>query len=520
MANTIRIKRRDGSGGAGAPTSLANAELAFNEASDILYYGKGTGGAGGTATIIEAIGGSGAFVGLSGTQTINGNKTFSALISGSISGNAGTASTLQTSRTLSLGGDVSGSVGFNGSADVSITSTLSNTGVVAGTYGSTTTSSVVQVDSKGRITSASSSGIAFPVTSVNTKTGALTLSTSDIGEGTNLYYTDARVRLNRLDQLAVPTSTVSFNNQTISNLGAPALSSDAATKSYVDSVAQGAGNAPFESVQAVSVSNITLSGAQTIDGVSLVANNRVLVVGQTTASANGIYVVSAGTWARASDADTTGELKPGKQVYVNAGTVYGDSVWAITNDTSITVETTPIGFTQISGLGQVSVGTGLSKTGNTISVVEGTGITTAGGIGLTGQALALHQLSVSGLIARTGSGTVTSRSVAVSGSGISVTNGNGIAGNPTLELATNLGAIAQVSVGGDSLVYFTGSAAAASTTLTSYGRSLIDDSSASEARSTLGLGTMATQLASSVNITGGTIDGVTLTSCILDGGTF
>lgn len=75
MGNIVRIKRR-ATGSPGAPTSLNNAELAFNEVDDVLYYGKGTGGAGGTATTVNAIGGSGAFVGLSGTQSITGVKTF------------------------------------------------------------------------------------------------------------------------------------------------------------------------------------------------------------------------------------------------------------------------------------------------------------------------------------------------------------------------------------------------------------------------------------------------------------
>ena len=61
MANIVRIKRRAAGGAAGAPSSLQNAELAFNEQDDVLYYGKGTGGAGGTATQVIAIGGSGAF---------------------------------------------------------------------------------------------------------------------------------------------------------------------------------------------------------------------------------------------------------------------------------------------------------------------------------------------------------------------------------------------------------------------------------------------------------------------------
>lgn len=61
MSNTIRIKRRNASGAAGAPSSLQQAELAFNEADSTLYVGVGTGGAGGSATTIAAIGGSGTF---------------------------------------------------------------------------------------------------------------------------------------------------------------------------------------------------------------------------------------------------------------------------------------------------------------------------------------------------------------------------------------------------------------------------------------------------------------------------
>ena len=80
MANTLRIKRRSSVGAAGAPTSLENAELAFNEADNILYYGTGTGGAGGSATSVIAIGGYGAYTTLGTTQTITGNKTFSGTV--------------------------------------------------------------------------------------------------------------------------------------------------------------------------------------------------------------------------------------------------------------------------------------------------------------------------------------------------------------------------------------------------------------------------------------------------------
>lgn len=74
MANTLRIRRRASGGGAGAPSSLANAELAFNEQTNILYYGTGTGGVGGSATSVIAIGGDGAYAALAGatfTGTVN-----------------------------------------------------------------------------------------------------------------------------------------------------------------------------------------------------------------------------------------------------------------------------------------------------------------------------------------------------------------------------------------------------------------------------------------------------------------
>jgi hypothetical protein len=79
MANTIRIKRRT-SGAAGAPSVIANAELAFNEVDDILYYGEGTSGENGTGTAL-AIAGPGAFLTLTSSQTVTGNKTFSGTLS-------------------------------------------------------------------------------------------------------------------------------------------------------------------------------------------------------------------------------------------------------------------------------------------------------------------------------------------------------------------------------------------------------------------------------------------------------
>ena len=117
MANTLRIKRR-ASGDAGAPSSLANAELAFNEVDDTLYYGEGTGGAGGTATSILAIGGSGAFATLSTAQTISGNKTFT----GTLDFSSATVATFETTGNVTVAGNltVNGTVSTINSTTVSV----------------------------------------------------------------------------------------------------------------------------------------------------------------------------------------------------------------------------------------------------------------------------------------------------------------------------------------------------------------------------------------------------------------
>jgi hypothetical protein len=100
MANTLRIKRRV-SGATGAPSGLKNAELAFNEVDGILYYGKGVDG-NGDATTIPAIAGDGAFVSLTGTQTISGAKTFT----GTLGLTGATIDGFSTTGAVTIGGDL------------------------------------------------------------------------------------------------------------------------------------------------------------------------------------------------------------------------------------------------------------------------------------------------------------------------------------------------------------------------------------------------------------------------------
>jgi len=149
--------------------------------------------------------------------------------------------------------------------------------------------------------------------------------------------------------------------------------SDAYTKSQVDAIITGLDFK--QSVRAATTGNITLTALQTVDGISLLAGERVFVKNQTTKSENGIYVVASGSWTRATDA-VAGMINPGMYCFVEEGTTNADSGWVLTTNGTITVGTTGLDFTQFNGLGQILAGTGLTKDGNTLnhsnSVTAGT----------------------------------------------------------------------------------------------------------------------------------------------------
>jgi hypothetical protein len=205
-----------------------------------------------------------------------------------------------------------------------------------------------------------------PTMSGVTVNGNLTVSGSGL-VASNVNDFNTAVRTNRLDQMAVPTGDVSFNSVKITSLADPVSAQDAATKSYVDAARMGLD--VKESVRVATTANLTLSGTQTIDGVSLSAGDRVLVKNQSTASQNGIYVVAAGVWGRASDADISAEVTAGMFTFVAEGTVNADSGWVLTTNDTITLGTTSLTFAQFSGAGQITAGAGLTKNGNTIDAV-------------------------------------------------------------------------------------------------------------------------------------------------------
>jgi hypothetical protein len=128
-----------------------------------------------------------------------------------------------------------------------------------------------------------------------------------------------------------------------------------------------------DSVRAATTENITLSGEQEVDGVSLVTGDRVLVKSQTSGAENGIYVVDEDAWVRADDA-VDGNLTPGSFTFVEEGNVNADSGFVISTDGTIVVGTTSIVWTQFSGTGQIVAGDGLNKSGSTLEVNVGFGL--------------------------------------------------------------------------------------------------------------------------------------------------
>lgn len=120
--------------------------------------------------------------------------TLVANVEGNLAGTANAANQLSTARSISATGDAAWTVNFDGSANATAALTLANTGVTATTYGTTTSVPTIAVDAKGRITSASNTNIAFPVTTVNGFSGTVVLTTSDVAEGTNQYFTSARAQ--------------------------------------------------------------------------------------------------------------------------------------------------------------------------------------------------------------------------------------------------------------------------------------------------------------------------------------
>ena len=159
--------------------------------------------------------------------------------------------------------------------------------------------------------------------------------------------------------------------------GAPTVDLHAATKAYVDNVVSGLNF--HQPVRVATTANITLSGTQTIDGVAVIAGDRVLVKDQTDQKTNGIYVVASGSWSRATDADNTpdGELKGGDFTLVLEGTTNEGYGYVCSNTSAITIGTTNVTYSAFNAAKAVTAGSGLTEsTPGTIGIATG-GVTSA-----------------------------------------------------------------------------------------------------------------------------------------------
>lgn len=197
-------------------------------------------------------------------------------------------------------------------------------------------------------------------------TGTQTASTiSDLASVVKAYH---------LNEFAAPTANIAFAGYKITGLGTPTTAGDAATYDFVISQVQAAssGLQVKSPVRVVAQSNVALTGLQTIDGVTLLAGDRVLLVAQTDATQNGVYVAASGAWSRATTEDENTELK-GAFWLVNEGTLGQKSQWIVNNSTTPLIGTDNIVIVQFGATSVYSASNGVTLVGSDFRAVAASG---------------------------------------------------------------------------------------------------------------------------------------------------
>ena len=417
------------------PTLGASATPSFRAlvAGDIpaLPYGTGT---------VTSVSGTGTVNGLTLTGTVT--TTGSLTLGGTLSGVANSA---LTNSSITINGS---SVSLGGSITVTATATNAltiGTGLTGTSYNGSSAVTIA-IDS-----------------TVATLTGTQTLTNKTISGASNTLTNIANASLTN-SSVTVGTTAISLGSSSLTLGGLttvtvtqdPTAALDLATKQYVDAVAQGLD--PKASCVAATTVNVTLSGTQTIDGVALIAGDRCLVKDQTLSQNNGIYLVAAGAWTRATDMNAWVEV-PGAFTFIEQGTTQADTGWVCTSNAGGTLGTTAITFVQFAGVGSYTAGTGLTLTGTQFNITN-TAVTPAsygsatqvgtftvnaqGQLTLAGNTTVTPALgSITGL----GTGVATALAVNVGSAGAFVTF-NGALGTPSSGTVTNLTGTASINING------------------------------------------------------------------------
>jgi hypothetical protein len=343
------------------------------------WVAGGGGGGSGTVTsvsVASANGLAGTVANPSTTPAITLKTTVQGLLKGNSSTGVVSAAVSGTDYAPATSGSAilkgNGSGGFSSAA--AGTDYVAPTGSGAGLTGIT----VSQVSGAAPLASPALTG---------TPTAPTAAALTDSTQIATTAYADAAVavetaRAEAAEAVKAPLASPTFTGTV--TVPATVNATDAAQKAYVDSVAQGLDNKP--SVTVLAAANITLSGTQTIDGVTVTAGQRVLATGQSTASQNGIWTVASGSWTRPADF-ASGSSQLGTSVFVEGGTSNSSSGWVLTGTNAVTVDTSAQTWTQFSGAGEINAGTGLSKSGNTLSLALTSLLVSAAGALLAGSNL-------------------------------------------------------------------------------------------------------------------------------------